>query len=76
MTGQTVDALDVPIEEANERWSEYKLEDGTVLRAKMTLVSVARIPGAFDAQGNPMYVTNGAPTLAVIDTPEHLRKKT
>ena len=74
-TGQMVDALDIPVEESSERWSEFKLEDGTVIRAKMSLLSVARIPDAFDPLGNPVYVTNAAPTFAVISVPDHLRKK-
>jgi hypothetical protein len=31
--GTVVDASDVPVAESIERWSEFKLEDGTVLRA-------------------------------------------
>jgi hypothetical protein len=75
MTGQMVEGIDVPIEEANERWSEFKLEDGTIIRAKMNIVSVARIPERFDPVGNPMYVTNASPVFAVIEVPDRLRKK-
>lgn len=39
-TGQTVDAFEVPVEELTERWSDYKLEDGSALRMKMNVLSV------------------------------------
>jgi hypothetical protein len=74
-TGQEVDAFEVPIEESMERWSEFKFEDGTILRAKMNIVSVHRVPDTWDPQGNPFYVLNMAPAMAIIESPEHLRKK-
>jgi hypothetical protein len=48
-----------------ERWSEFKLEDGTVLRAKMTILSAVRVPEMWDPQGNPFYVVNGAPVMII-----------
>jgi hypothetical protein len=76
MTGQNVEAIDVPIEESNERWSEIILQDGTVFKAKITIVSIARIPDAFDQAGNPVYVVNATPTFAIAEVPEKLRRKT
>ncbi len=74
-TNQVVDGFDVPVEESNERWSEFKLEDGTTFKIKMTVVSAVRVDGQFDAQGNPMYVMNMTPIMALVDVPERLRKK-
>jgi hypothetical protein len=74
-TNQMVEGFDVPVEESNERWSEFKLEDGTVLKVKMTVVSAVRVEGQFDPQGNPTYVMNMTPVIAVVDVPERLRKK-
>lgn len=67
--------VDVPITESTERWSEFKLEDGTIFRAKMNVLSVARVDGQFDQVGNPLYTTNMAPTISIIHVAEHLRKK-
>jgi hypothetical protein len=73
--GKVVDASEVPVTESIERWSEFKLEDGTTIRAKMTVLSVARVPGMWDPQGNPFYTVNGAPVMIIAESPPHLRKK-
>jgi hypothetical protein len=73
--GRVVEAVEVPVEESLERWSELKLQDGSILRVKMTVLSVRRIQGLWDAQGNPFYSVDAAPVIAIIDAPERLRKK-
>lgn len=73
--GKTYEAMEVPIKESLERWSETILEDGTVIRAKLTIASIARIEGEYDQQGNPVYSVNSSPIVAVINVPEHLKKK-
>ena len=73
--GKMVDGMEVPIEESNEKWSEFKFEDGTIMRAKISLIQVVRVDGEYDPLGNPAYAINMTPTMAIIETPEHLRKK-
>jgi hypothetical protein len=73
--GQVADAFEVPVEESIERWSELKLEDGSILRVKINVITVTRVQGMWDAQGNPFYAVNAAPVMAVVDAPENLRKK-
>jgi hypothetical protein len=73
--GKMVDGMEVQIEESNERWSEFKFEDGAIVRGKLSIISVVRIDGEYDQQGNPSYAINMAPTLAVVEVPERLRKK-
>ena len=74
-TGQMGDGVEVPVEESTERWSDIKFEDGTLMRVKLSVVSAVRVPGQYDAQGNPMYVLQMTPTMAIVESPEHLRKK-
>jgi hypothetical protein len=74
-TGETVDAFEVPIEESTDRWSEIKLEDGAVFRVKMNFISVTRVPGKWDPQGNPFYTLNMAPVVALVESPPQHRKK-
>ena len=69
-----VDAMDVPITESNERWSELKLEDGTIIRVKQSVATVARMD-EYDPEGNPVYVVRSTPTVAVIQVPEKLKQK-
>lgn len=70
----TVEGTDVPLIESVERWSELKLEDGTVLRVKPLITSVIRLDGRYDPQGNPMYAIQGGQTVAFGHVPEHLRQ--
>jgi hypothetical protein len=65
----------VQIEESSERWSEFKFEDGTIMRAKVTVISAVRIDGEFDPLGNPMYLTNLAPVTTIVSVPSDLKKK-
>ena len=73
--GGTGPAIEVPVLESIERWSEFHLEDGTVLRVKFTLLSAARIEGRFDSEGNPVYVAKGQPVTAAVTIPDELKQK-
>lgn len=73
--GQSGTGVDVPIRESTERWSEFMLEDGTVVRAKFSMISAVRVDNEYDNAGNPIYVSNGVPTLAIISVPDKLKKK-
>jgi hypothetical protein len=74
-TSQLVDGFEVPVEESTERWSEFRLEDGTIFKIKTTVVSAVRVEGQFDTQGNPTYVMNMTPVMAIVEVPDRLRKK-
>jgi hypothetical protein len=73
--GQMVDGYEVSVDESTEKWSEYKLSDGTVIRGKMTIIGATRIDGQFDPQGNPMYQMNMTPTVVIISTPDNLKRR-
>ena len=73
--GEKAEAIEVQVEESTERWSEFQLQDGTVVRVKATILSAARIDGQYDPQGNPMYQMNIAPVVTISSVPESLRRK-
>jgi len=73
--GRIVPGTEVPVTETIERWTEISLEDGTRLRLKSAIMTAVRIDGEYDPEGNPMYVLNAAPVLAMIEAPEKLKKK-
>jgi hypothetical protein len=73
--GKEVDAFDVPIKESSDKWSEYVLDDGTVIRIKLSLISAARVPGSYDNLGYPAYATVVTPTLVVVDSDPKFRRK-
>ena len=68
-----VEGTEVEVLESVDRWSEIKLDDGTVLRIKPVTMSVARIDGHYDAVGNPMYVVQAQQVMSVT-APEKLRQ--
>jgi hypothetical protein len=74
-TGEKAEAVEVQVEESTERWSEFTLQDGTIMRVKATILSAARIDGQYDQAGNPMYVTNVTPVMTIVNVPERYRKK-
>lgn len=65
--GQAAEGYDIPILESTERWSEVKLEDGTVFRAKISIGQVVRLINERDPAGNPVYSVNGAPTIVMVE---------
>lgn len=72
--GRRHEAVRVAVREPREQWSEYILEDGSMLRMRAVLTDVVRILDMYDAQGNPVYVANSQPVVAVIPA-EGLRRK-
>ena len=72
--GQTVDAETVDVTQASERWNEYLLDDGTILKVKLVLTNVYRIEGQFDADGNPVYILQSTNVVST-NAPNDLQKK-
>jgi hypothetical protein len=50
-----VEAVEVEILESSEKWTELKLADGTIIRTKPVVLSVLRLEGLYDQEGNPVY---------------------
>jgi hypothetical protein len=69
-----VEGTEVGLVESVERWTELKLDDGAVLRIKPVVISVLRIEGRYDPQGNPMYAVQAGQTMTIVSTPEHLHR--
>jgi hypothetical protein len=70
-----IEGYEVPVSESSEKWSEFILEDGTIIRAKVALVSAIRVEGEYDPVGNPVYQMNAAPVIGIVFSDEKLRKK-
>jgi len=69
-----VEGTPITLTESVERWTELKLEDGSVLRVKPLITGILRIDGRFDPQGNPFYVIQGGNTMVIGSVPDHLRQ--
>jgi hypothetical protein len=72
--GKIVEGFEVPVVESTERWTEVKLEDGSILRIKPSVLSAVRVPGQWDPDDNPMYVLKATNAMVVTEAPEHLKK--
>jgi S-adenosylhomocysteine hydrolase len=46
----------VDIVSSKEGWSEFTLQDGTVIRAKAVLLDVKKMINQFNAEGDPIYL--------------------
>ena len=68
------DAELIEVNEATERWNEYQLSDGTVIRLKVVVVEVSRIEGEYDADGNPSYIMKSG-NIMTVNSPDNLRKQ-
>ena len=64
----------VPVEESVERWSEFRLADGSVVRAKLTCDVAVRSIDEFDEDGNPVYFLRGTIVVMVRKVPDELRR--
>lgn len=73
--GPFVDAVEVPVSESSEKWSEYKLEDGTTIRVKQVVLEIMRAVGEYDPDGNPMYSMKAQPIVSIVDVPNRLKRK-
>ena len=74
--GKLVEGFEVPVLESTERWTELKLEDGSVLRIKPSVISAIRVPGQFDNEGNPFYALKATNQMVVAEAPESLKRPT
>jgi hypothetical protein len=72
--GRIVEGFEVPVIESTERWTEVKLEDGSVLRVKPSVLSAIRVPDQYDADGNPMYALKATNAMMVVEAPDRLKR--
>lgn len=68
-------ATEVDVLESTERWSDIRLSDGTMLRAKVVVVSAARLDDQHGPDRNPIYHIKSQTIVSVVDAPEELKAK-
>ena len=56
VNGANVDGLSVGFKPLTEAWSEYQLDDGTIIKTRPVAVEFVRIPGQYDPEGGPIYI--------------------
>lgn len=59
----TVKKVPIKVKKTDENWSDYTLEDGTVLSVKQIVLEVFKHEGAFNQYGEPIYEIRGTPVM-------------
>ena len=72
--GQTVEGTEVPFQASREPWTEYLIEDGSVIKIKTVATEVVRLDDHYDQAGDPIYVLKSTQIVAV-SANEKLRKQ-
>jgi hypothetical protein len=67
--GHDVPVTEVPVIEAEERFIQYKLEDGTILKVKNVATSVLRVNEQYLPDGSPVYLVLANPVVSVVSSP-------
>ena len=73
-TGQEIDVEVVAITKRDDPPTVLELEDGSRIRLRIDVLEVGRALSMWDAEGNPVYHVKSANTMAVLDSPDTLRK--
>jgi hypothetical protein len=70
----TSDGELIDIKELDEKWSEYVLKDGTILRVKPVIMEIRRLKKQFAPNGDPVYAVKNT-LLTEIKAPANLKRK-
>jgi len=71
--GRKVQAEEVAFESGVENWTQYTLEDGTILKMKGILLEVVRL-SEYNEKGEPIYQFSAQQIVGTI-VPDKLKKK-
>lgn len=71
--GQEVEATPVEVNQAQEQWNHYLLDDGSLLKIKLVTTSVLRVESKFDDERNPVYLVKST-NIVNVNSPENLKK--
>lgn len=67
-TGTTTEIEVVEIIDIHEKPTTVTLADGTILRVKVDVLEVGRIPGKQDPEGNPAYSVKSGTIVNVLSS--------
>ncbi len=68
-TGEVVDAETVEIVKEENVPVKLTLTDGSVLRLKMDVAEILRLPGETNTHGEPLYLVRSSNTLTLLEPP-------
>ena len=68
-TGEIEDTDVVEVIGEDNKPVMLRLADGAVLRLKVDVAEVARVPNAYNAGGEPLYLVKSSNSMALIEPP-------
>lgn len=71
---EEVEAVPIDINQTNEYWNQYLLDDGTVVKMKLVATKVLRVDNKYDLEGNPLYIIQST-NITSVNAPDDLKKK-
>ena len=69
MFGHDIPVTDVPVVDHEERFLQYKLEDGSIIKVKNVATSVLRVDDQYLPDGSPVYLIISNPVVSVVSSP-------
>ena len=63
--GMAVEAEQMDFNPIEENWSRYRLEDGTVLKLRLIVSEIFKLPGADPLTGMPQFLAKSSNVMAV-----------
>ena len=57
-----------------EKWNQYLLDDGSLIKMKPVATKVLRVEGKFDEEGSPVYLVKSTNIMSV-SAPDSLKRK-
>ncbi len=72
--GEEVEATPLDINQTNEYWNQYLLDDGTVIKMKLVATKILRVENKFDNEGNPVYIVQST-NITSVNAPDNLKRK-
>ena len=63
--GKAVEAERIDFKPIDENWSLYRLEDGTVLKLRLIVSEIFKLPGSDPLTGMPQFLAKSSNVMAV-----------
>src|ERR1700731_2914928 len=63
--GQTVEAESMTYRPLNEPWSSYQLDDGSIIKLRLVLSDVFKLPTPDSLTGLPQYIIRSSNVMSV-----------
>jgi len=71
--GKPVEGEEIDFEPLAEKWNEYRLSDGSLVKLKLVISRIVRL-GEYNEQGEPIYVISSQNVVSTTVPPELMKE--